>query len=159
MLKFPVKALAAALLICVSTASAGAIESETTSRMQPSSAPRLDPAHLDQERASRAVRENRGQRHSLSNIRTSPRRARPGPNPRLAHADLPDGERSRVAASPHATDPGAPREAMTRSATRDLRAPSPPSPQRAEPSLAPRMDIADDTRRGRATFKDWLFGR
>lgn len=171
MLKVTVRTLVVALLVCLGTArtdaiesavdnaSENTIESETASRTPSGQLSRLDRAPLHQERATRAVREDRDQRHSLSNIRTSPRGAAPGPDPRLAHSDLPSGQRSRIDTSPHATDPGAPVQVMTRSAGKDLRAPSPPSAERGEPDLAPRMDVADDTRLGRASFEDWLFGR
>jgi hypothetical protein len=48
---------------------------------------------------------------------------------------------------------------MTRSASKDLRAPAVPEAERGEPNLAPRMEFAHDTRKTRASFKDWLFGR
>ncbi|WP_141701934.1 hypothetical protein [Methyloceanibacter stevinii] len=157
--KLLARTLSVSLVVCAAAAHAETPSGEATSRMQPSPAPRLAPAGLDQVRATRAEREGRDQRHSFSNLRLSPRGAAPGPNPRLAHTDLQAGARSAVAVSPHATDPGAPRQAMTRSAERDLRAPLPPSPERGEPNLAPRMSATRDLRRSRATFEDWLFGR
>ncbi|WP_159079927.1 hypothetical protein [Methyloceanibacter sp. wino2] len=159
MLKLLARTLSVSLVVCAAAAHAETPSGETTSRMQPSPAPRLAPAELNQVRATRAEREARSRRHSLSNIRMSPRGAAPGPNPRLAHTDLQAGARSTVTVSPHATDPGAPRQAMTRSAERDMRAPSSPSPERGDPNLAPRMSAAEDLRKSRATFEDWLFGR
>ncbi|ODR99421.1 hypothetical protein AUC68_05490 [Methyloceanibacter methanicus] len=88
---------------------------------------------------------------------------------RMPQMERPDGTRSPVTASPHATDPNAPRQALSRSAPLRLHAPLSPSDadsgsatvvsHRTEPAQAPRMEIATDTRTGRASFEDWLFGR
>ena len=159
MLTFLTKALPVALTVWAGLVYAQTPSSEATGRMDVAPAPRLDQAGLDQIRVTRAESESRDQRHSFSNQRLSRRGAIPGPDRRAELAHLPAGARSPVVVSPHATDPGAPREAMTRSAPKNMRAPVAPSPERGEPSLAPRMSFAHDTRKTRASFRDWLFGR
>ena len=159
MLTFLARALSVPLIVWAGLVHAQTPSSEATGRMYVAPAARLDQARLDQIRVTRAESESRNQRHSFSNQRLSRRGAIPGPDPRAELGDLPAGARSSLAVSPHATDPGTPRQAMTRSASKDMPAPVPPSPERGEPPLAPRMSFAHDTRKTRASFKDWLFGR
>ena len=87
----------------------------------------------------------------------------------MPRTEQPDGMRSPATASPHATDPDAPRQALSRSAPLRPRAPvlsaggdsggATVVTHRTEPAQAPRMEIATDTRTTRASFEDWLFGR
>ncbi len=159
MLTFLAKAPPLPLILWVGLVHAQTPMSEATGRMYVAPAARLDQASLDQIRVTRAESGSQEQRHSFSNQRLSRRGAIPGPDRRAELAHLPAGARSPVVVSPHATDPGAPRQAMTRSAPKNMRAPVAPSPERGEPTLAPRMSFAHDTRKTRASFRDWLFGR
>jgi len=160
MLKSTIPAAAAVLSMALAMLAPARAEYAAMSRHDAGQPPRLDRAEINALRSTRA-------RHETPQ-RLRPSASMPGSRssdtawraPRMAEEQRPQSSRSVVHVRLHATDPGTPRQAMSRSNPVDgVRAPVTPAPQRAAPPRAPRMKISEDTRMSRASFRDWLFGR
>lgn len=170
----PIRLTAAAMVL--SLAALGGVNAQSpfggpqfSSRGQAPEGTRLPPGEAGQERAARAGKSTQERRGPMRTVRTAHAATASAGTVRPPQDARPAAQRTALPARPHATDPDMPRHVASRSAPRDLRAPSGPAGPVGEASMratpesveqhAPRMTVSQDARTTRASFEDWLFGR
>ena len=171
---YPIRLVAAVVLLSLGALGAANAQSpfdgpQLSSRGQAPAGTRLPPTEAGQEHTARAGKSTQGLRGPMQNVQRAHAATPSTGAVRPPQDALPVAQRTALPARPHATDPDLPRQVTSRSAPRDLRAPTGlagPGGEawmRATPEgtgqRAPRMTVSQDTRTTRASFEDWLFGR